>query len=96
MVVPIDGFTIFLNLSRKDLGHSKPVIVPPKQAHQLIVWMIQDYIQAPWTIFSRIKLGTTSLSGGTFIPDSSVCNRGADLDVIRSHQYSCWLDDVKS
>ncbi len=28
---------------------------------------IQYYIQAPWTIFSRIKLGTTNVSGGTFI-----------------------------
>jgi hypothetical protein len=28
-----------------------------------------------WTAFSRIKLWTTSVSGGTFIQDNSVCTR---------------------
>ncbi len=64
-IFPIVSLTwdnsVFLNLLRKDLGCNKPVIFLPEQAHQLILWMIQDYIQALWTIFFRIKLGTTSI-----------------------------------
>jgi hypothetical protein len=32
---------------RKDLGHSKPAIVPRKQAHQLIMWGFKTISKLP-------------------------------------------------
>ena len=37
----------FLNMLRKDLGHSKPAIVPRKQAHQLIMWGFKTISKLP-------------------------------------------------